>query len=310
MHQIKLRSSNVKSGPGLRIPPSTPTSKLSAIPRYSMKNASTPKTPTQEAISIDMDDVRKRIDSLVPYAGSYIKDLKGDTAENFRSLVRYVQVLHDTDVYKPFFDEVQKKMSPATSGRPLEPGTVGAYFTGCLSAPNVPEMNGQPAIEHCSAVCAGSMPVPSPPGDSILGYSGDFCKYTVVWATVDNGGYKFTTLCETPDKSRIIVYVDPGKGKTFSGFTDEEKATLAKYGATDVNIIRYVNAAGREGPFNIRHLLNGLIDSYLYHSGRVDTTLPFEELRRRSLINEAAQAADGAPDFSQRIRAALPPIPR
>jgi hypothetical protein len=38
----------------------------------------------------------------------------------------------------------------------------------------------------------------------------------------------------------------------------------------------------------------------------VDTTLPFEELRRRSLINEAAQAADGAADFSERIRVSLP----
>jgi hypothetical protein len=40
----------------------------------------------------------------------------------------------------------------------------------------------------------------------------------------------------------------------------------------------------------------------------VDTTLPFDELRRRSLINPAAQAADAAPDFSQRIRQNLPTI--
>src|SRR5215475_642641 len=75
-----------------------------------------------------------------------------------------------------------------------------------------------------------------------------------------------------------------------------------------INIIRYANAAGRKGGFDIRHLLNGLIDSYLYHSGRVDTTLPFDELRRRSLINKAAEAADGAPepDFSRLIRVALP----
>ena len=77
-----------------------------------------------------------------------------------------------------------------------------------------------------------------------------------------------------------------------------------------INIVRYANAAGRTGRFDIRHLLNGLIDSYLYHSGRVDTTLPFEELRRRSQINEAAQAADGAPDFSDRIRASLPTVTR
>jgi hypothetical protein len=79
-----------------------------------------------------------------------------------------------------------------------------------------------------------------------------------------------------------------------------------------INIIRYANAAGRKGGFDIRHLLNGLIDSYLYHSGRVDTTLPFDELRRRSQINAAAEAADGAPEpeFSQRIRVSLPTIVR
>jgi Domain of unknown function (DUF4105) len=79
-----------------------------------------------------------------------------------------------------------------------------------------------------------------------------------------------------------------------------------------INIIRYANAAGRKGRFDIRHLFNGLIDSYLYHSGRVDTTLPFDELRRRSLINQDAQAAGGTPEpeFSQRIRASLPTIAR
>jgi hypothetical protein len=77
-----------------------------------------------------------------------------------------------------------------------------------------------------------------------------------------------------------------------------------------INIVRYANAAGRGGGFDIRHLLNGLIDGYLYYSGRIDTMLPFDELRRRSLINKAAQAADGAADFSERIRASLPTISR
>ena len=72
-----------------------------------------------------------------------------------------------------------------------------------------------------------------------------------------------------------------------------------------INIVRYANAAGRQGRFDIRHLFNGLVDSYLYHSGRVDTSLSFDELRRRSLINETAQAAGDGPDFSQRIRVFL-----
>jgi hypothetical protein len=77
-----------------------------------------------------------------------------------------------------------------------------------------------------------------------------------------------------------------------------------------INIIRYANAAGRKGRFDIRHLFNGLIDSYLYHSGRVDTSLLFEELRQRSLINAAAQATGDTADFSERIRASLPTITR
>jgi Domain of unknown function (DUF4105) len=77
-----------------------------------------------------------------------------------------------------------------------------------------------------------------------------------------------------------------------------------------INIVRYANAAGRVGRLDIRHILNGLVDGYLYLSGRIDTTLPFDELRRRSLINEAAQAADGSADFSDRIRAGLPTMSR
>jgi len=77
-----------------------------------------------------------------------------------------------------------------------------------------------------------------------------------------------------------------------------------------INIVRYMNAAGRTGRLDIRHILNGLFDSYLYRSGRIDTTLPFDELRQQSLINDKAQAADGAADFPERIRAALPTVPR
>jgi hypothetical protein len=79
-----------------------------------------------------------------------------------------------------------------------------------------------------------------------------------------------------------------------------------------INIIRYANAAGRQGRLDIRHVLNGLIGSYLYYSGRLDTSLPFDELRRRSLINKDAEAADSAPEpeFSQRIRVSLPKLAR
>jgi Domain of unknown function (DUF4105) len=110
-------------------------------------------------------------------------------------------------------------------------------------------------------------------------------------------------LNTSPDDTRrlLLVYLD-----RINELADRPEFYHLLTNSCTINIIRYANAAGREGRFNIRHLLNGLIDSYLYHSGRVDTTLPFLELRQRSLINEAAQAADGSSDFSERIRASLP----
>ena len=113
-------------------------------------------------------------------------------------------------------------------------------------------------------------------------------------------------LNASPDKARelLLVYLE-----RINELADRPEFYHLLSNSCTINIIRYLNAAGRKGRFDIRHLFNGLIDSYLYHSGRVDTTLPFDELRRRSLINEAAQAADDAPDFSQRIRASVPTIP-
>jgi len=73
-----------------------------------------------------------------------------------------------------------------------------------------------------------------------------------------------------------------------------------------LNIVRYARMVGKPANFDIRFLLNGYSDRALYRGGFLDPALPFQELRRRSHINAAAQAADDAADFSQRIRAGLP----
>jgi len=73
-----------------------------------------------------------------------------------------------------------------------------------------------------------------------------------------------------------------------------------------INILRYANRIGREGRLDIRHVLNGYSDRYLYGAGVIDTSLPFDALRARSRINAAAQAADQAVDFSERIRMGRP----
>jgi hypothetical protein len=66
--------------------------------------------------------------------------------------------------------------------------------------------------------------------------------------------------------------------------------------------IRAQRAAAQRAPWDWRLLVNGKGDELLYERDALAGGLPFAELRRGALINIAAQAADAAPDFSQRIR--------
>jgi hypothetical protein len=58
-------------------------------------------------------------------------------------------------------------------------------------------------------------------------------------------------------------------------------------------------------PFDWRVLVNGRIDQLGYERGTIDTSLPFEELRRRSAISEKAKHVP-VESFSAGIREGLP----
>lgn len=61
-------------------------------------------------------------------------------------------------------------------------------------------------------------------------------------------------------------------------------------------------------PWDWRVLVNGYLDEAGYEHGTFNNTMPFDELRRRSHINERAKAA-GRNDYSERIRDGLPARP-
>ncbi len=76
--------------------------------------------------------------------------------------------------------------------------------------------------------------------------------------------------------------------------------TLTSNCTTDIWLNTRVNA--EHLPFSWKILASGYVPQYLYEQGRLDTHLPFAELRERAHVNARAQAADAAADFSQRIR--------
>ncbi len=72
------------------------------------------------------------------------------------------------------------------------------------------------------------------------------------------------------------------------------------------NILLHTHVFPSKLRYNWKILLSGFAAEYLYELGGLDTSLPFDELKRRSLINGRAHDADGSDDFSQRIRYGLP----
>jgi hypothetical protein len=71
--------------------------------------------------------------------------------------------------------------------------------------------------------------------------------------------------------------------------------------------IRAQHDASKRPPWDWRILVNGKGDEMMFERGTIQTGgLPFAELKSRSLIDERAREADGAPDFSTRIRQGLP----
>ncbi|MEI6740312.1 MAG: DUF4105 domain-containing protein [Gemmatimonadaceae bacterium] len=64
--------------------------------------------------------------------------------------------------------------------------------------------------------------------------------------------------------------------------------------------------AAMDDPYDWRLLANGHLDERLREQHFLDTTMTLDALRRVSDITARAQAADGAADFSQRIRAGIP----
>jgi len=112
--------------------------------------------------------------------------------------------------------------------------------------------------------------------------------------------YRIVTSTENA-RQLFLIYLD-----RINELADRPEFYHLLSNSCTLNIVRYARIVGKPANFDIRFLVNGYSDRALYRAGFLYPTLPFDELRRRSHINAAAQAADDAPDFSQRIREGLP----
>lgn len=113
-------------------------------------------------------------------------------------------------------------------------------------------------------------------------------------------------LSTPPDRARrlLLDYV-----ATMNGLARRPRFYNAFSTNCTTSIRTHILKLGVAMPWDLRILRNGWIDQMLMERGAINGTMPYEELRRRSSIDDRAKAAESAPDFSVRIREGLPERP-
>lgn len=116
--------------------------------------------------------------------------------------------------------------------------------------------------------------------------------------------YLFRTMA-TPQQGRMI-FLDYARRAGQLREHPEWFNALINNCTTNLFVHLANSAHGNVSRRDWRIVLNGHADEMLYEEGELAGNLPFTELKRRALINPAAQAAGHAANFSDRIRAARP----
>lgn len=205
-------------------------SKYSTSSVYSMSTESeTVEKGHKNNLNVDLekiDDLCKKFRDKQDYK---IKKLTGADKEDFEEMVSYVGLLHGTSFYNHLYDRVKKYFG---NTRSVKPGTVGAYFAGCMiSNFSTDEMN-----PSCSISCAGSMPLPK----DQEGWS--FCDKAVIMAEKGGVGYNFSVVKPAHSEEEMdpaYLFVESKSLHDFSGFTKEEKDQIRAYGCKSVKLVGY-----------------------------------------------------------------------
>ncbi len=184
---------------------------------------------------------------------------------------------------------------------------------------------GSPAIAHTilSFEFANSLPVAisietrKQVGQSYSAVLGFFRQYTLTYIIGDERD--IIRVRTNYRKENLYLYrtraIPAGARKIFLDYLKSANALRVNpqwYNALTSNcttdILPHLTVVGKRDTirWNWRVLLNGYMDEMVYEDGVLAGNLPFDELKRRSLIDEAANAAGDSPDFSRLIRAGRP----
>ncbi len=153
-------------------------------------------------------------------------------------------------------------------------------------------------------------------GQAYSALAGLFKQYTLVYVLADERdliGLRtihrkeevYLYRLQIPPERRRAIFLEYARRANGLAAAPEFYNVLSN--SCGMNIVYAAWGTGGTQPFRPWLLLNGRWDKHMHARGGIDHSMPFEETRRASKINERAQAAGtDAPDFSAKIREGLP----
>ncbi len=199
------------------------------------------------ATYVNLDQIREIIQELLRFRHLKIRDLdrlNPTVRKKFNQLIQLIDNIRRSDAYDQIFKIVETETRNCNS---IDPGTIGAYFKGCLLPVNFPDN------PSCSEVCVSAFQPP----DTIDGWSN--CGRIVIrvkWNLDPPEDTQINLICKGqpgPDKGNPgYLLIDHTTLSEFPGFSNQEITQIKRLGLTSCKLLS-VSSSGRE----YRDLLGG-----------------------------------------------------
>nr|WIL04467.1 putative membrane protein [Cedratvirus lena] len=171
-----------------------------------------------EVYEVDIEDLRRVLRRLKPFALVSISGLNGESKNDFDTIVNYVDCFYTSGNYESLHQVIREEFQ-VSNGDKLLPGSVAAYMIGSVAT-----------NDSCHPISLGSAPAPT---------QRKSCNERVLLASYNNGSYIFTPLNTIETTSALLYLPDIVKDSSFLGLCEEEKEELAKMGVDKVKIRGY-----------------------------------------------------------------------
>lgn len=164
-----------------------------------------------DRVVVNLQVLKNEISELKKYANVRVSELPTKISEKLSTIGKLAGLLRDTSSY----DSIIKSVEEAFGNQTVNPGTVASFFYGCFSPSNYD------GILHCSATCAGNLPLPN-----IAGWQD--CDKTVILLSKDGLDVRHAV----DGDEAIIHYIDD----EYKGFSRQQIKELKDLGIKYVTV--------------------------------------------------------------------------